>query len=112
MSNVCLGFIGAGKMASALARGFIEAKLTTADSIVAYDPVAASGEAFKKTTGAKLLESNKAVVAASDVVRSPRVGVDYAGAWALRLWRLSLRAHPSVSRPVPTRAARRRAARA
>lgn len=68
MSNVRLGFIGAGKMASALARGFIEAKLTTADSIVAYDPVAASGEAFKKSTGAKLLESNKAVVAASDVV--------------------------------------------
>jgi len=68
MSNVRLGFIGAGKMASALARGFIEAKLATADSIAAFDPVAASGEAFQKTTGAKLLDSNKAVVAASDVV--------------------------------------------
>jgi pyrroline-5-carboxylate reductase len=68
MSNVRLGFVGAGKMASALARGFIEAKLATADSIAAFDPIAASGEAFQKITGAKLLESNKAVVAASDVV--------------------------------------------
>lgn len=68
MSTVHLGFIGAGKMASALARGFIAAKLATADSIAAFDPVAASGEAFKKTTGAKLLGSNQEVVGFADVV--------------------------------------------
>lgn len=35
----------------------------------------------------------------SDVVRSTRIGVDYAGAWALLPWRFSLRGSASVSRP-------------
>ncbi len=34
-----------------------------------------------------------------DVVRSPRVGIDYAGTWAAKPWRFSLRDHPSVSSP-------------
>lgn len=34
-----------------------------------------------------------------DVVRSPRIGIDYAGTWAAKPWRFSLRDHPSVSRP-------------
>lgn len=42
-------------------------------------------------------------VGTCDVVRSPRVGVDYAGAWAARPWRFSLRGSPYVSRP-PQRA--------
>ncbi|HEY8517910.1 MAG TPA: DNA-3-methyladenine glycosylase [Candidatus Binatia bacterium] len=35
----------------------------------------------------------------SDVVRSRRIGVDYAGPWAELPWRFSLRGNPSVSRP-------------
>lgn len=34
-----------------------------------------------------------------DVVRSRRIGIEYAGAWAARPWRFSVRNHPSVSRP-------------
>ncbi|MBY0273786.1 DNA-3-methyladenine glycosylase, partial [Candidatus Binatia bacterium] len=41
--------------------------------------------------------------ASSEVVRSPRIGVDYAGEWAARPWRFSVRDHASVSRP-PRRA--------
>lgn len=35
----------------------------------------------------------------ADVVPSPRIGVDYAGEWAARPWRFSVRGHASVSRP-------------
>lgn len=35
----------------------------------------------------------------ADVVRSPRIGIDYAGAWAEKPWRFSVRDHPCVSRP-------------
>ncbi len=35
------------------------------------------------------------------VVQGPRVGVAYAGAWALRPWRFALLGHPAVSRPRP-----------
>jgi DNA-3-methyladenine glycosylase len=47
----------------------------------------------------------------SRVGRSARIGVDYAGEWALRPWRFFVRDHPAVSRPrsgVPAPAARRR----
>ena len=39
---------------------------------------------------------------ADDVVASKRIGVDYAGAWAQRPWRFSLRGSASVSRPPRT----------
>lgn len=73
MTSPRLGFIGAGKMASALARGFIEAGLAKAEAITAYDPFPAAGEAFVKSTNVqgnpvRLAGSNKAVVEASDVV--------------------------------------------
>ncbi|MCE9608195.1 MAG: pyrroline-5-carboxylate reductase [Planctomycetia bacterium] len=68
MTSPRLGFVGAGKMAGALARGFIEAGLATAESIAAYDPVAAAGEAFTKNTGAKLVGSNRAVAGEAEVL--------------------------------------------
>jgi DNA-3-methyladenine glycosylase len=37
--------------------------------------------------------------AASEIVSSPRIGVDYAGPWTSRPWRFSVRGNPSVSRP-------------
>ena len=43
----------------------------------------------------------------SEVLRGPRVGVDYAGRWARRPWRLGVRGSPALSRPF--RAARRAA---
>ena len=40
-----------------------------------------------------------ASIAARQVVRGPRIGVDYAGAWAAKPWRLGWRDHPGLSRP-------------
>lgn len=63
-----IGFLGAGKMATALACGWIKAGLVTAESISAADPVAAAREAFQKETGAGCVETNVAVLAKSDIL--------------------------------------------
>ncbi len=44
------------------------------------------------------LEEGPARVAPSAIARGPRVGIDYAGAWAARPWRFWLRGNPCVSR--------------
>src|SRR5689334_17891005 len=46
-----LGFLGAGKMATALARGWIDAGLTEPGRVLASDPVPAAREAFAAATG-------------------------------------------------------------
>ncbi|QDT69558.1 Pyrroline-5-carboxylate reductase [Planctomycetes bacterium MalM25] len=46
-----IAFLGAGRMAQALAAGFVEAGLTPPDQIVAYDPSAPAGEAFQAAVG-------------------------------------------------------------
>ena len=38
-------------------------------------------------------------IGARQVVRSPRVGIDYAGDYVSRPWRLAIADHPAVSRP-------------
>lgn len=45
-----------------------------------------------------------------DVVRGPRIGVEYAGVWARKPWRLGVRGSAALSRPFPAGA--RRSARA
>lgn len=60
-----LGFLGAGKMATALARGFVASGKATAAAVVASDPVAAAREAFSRETGGRALESNAEVAAAA-----------------------------------------------
>lgn len=55
-------------MATALAKGLVSARFTTADSIVASDPLAAVRESFAKETGARTVTSNVDVVRASDVL--------------------------------------------
>jgi pyrroline-5-carboxylate reductase len=66
--NVRVGFLGAGRMATALAKGLISAKFAAVDSIVASDPHSAACEAFSAQTGALATESNLEVVHSSDVV--------------------------------------------
>jgi pyrroline-5-carboxylate reductase len=63
-----IGFLGAGKMATALAKGWIEARLTTPESVCASDPVAAAREHFTKTTSADAFTENTRVVAQCDIV--------------------------------------------
>ena len=44
-----------------------------------------------------------------EILRGPRIGVEYAGPWARKLWRLGVRGSAALSRPFPgTRAAFRR----
>lgn len=53
-----IGFLGAGKMATALAKGFINAKLAGPRHIIAADPYEAARNHFTEETGAKTTGSN------------------------------------------------------
>ena len=57
-STLKIGFLGAGKMATALAKGFVQAGLVAPDSLIASDPVEGARAAFAKETGAKTANSN------------------------------------------------------
>ncbi len=56
-----IGFLGAGKMASALAKGFIRAKLVTTDQLIASDTLESARATFVRETGAKAIASNSEV---------------------------------------------------
>ena len=60
-SKLTIGFLGAGKMATALAKGFIRAKLVARREIIASDPSEAARAAFAGSTGAKTTASNAEV---------------------------------------------------
>ena len=61
-----IGFLGAGKMAMALAKGFVQAKLVRPEGLLASDPVEAARDTFKES-GAATTASN------SEVARFARV---------------------------------------
>src|SRR5438105_14610820 len=63
-----VGFVGAGKMATALAHGLCQSGFTTPDRILASDVSSAAREHFAANSGARALESNVEVVAQSDIV--------------------------------------------
>lgn len=68
MSSPKVSFIGAGKMAAALAAGLIRSGFTTADRIVGSDVAAESLDYFTKTSGAATVSSNVDAVRDADVV--------------------------------------------
>lgn len=53
-----IGFLGAGKMATALAKGFIHARLAGPKQVMAADPYESARDHFSEETGAKATESN------------------------------------------------------
>jgi pyrroline-5-carboxylate reductase len=57
-----IGFLGAGRMGTALAKGFMQAGLVTAKQIIASDPMEGARKAFAAETGAKIAASNADVV--------------------------------------------------
>ena len=63
-----IGFVGAGKMATALARGFLAAGLVKPGGLIASAAQAASGERFAKATGGKAAVNNGAVTKAATVI--------------------------------------------
>jgi pyrroline-5-carboxylate reductase len=61
-AKLTIGFLGAGKMATALAQGFIRAGLTSAKQILASDPYDGACAAFRKETDSRTTASNTEVV--------------------------------------------------
>lgn len=66
--GVRIGFLGAGRMAQALGRGWIAAGLTVPERVLASDPVAQAREAFAAAAEARAVADNLAVVRDSDVL--------------------------------------------
>lgn len=63
-----IGFLGAGKMATALAKGFVNAKIVSARQIFAADPFDAALKHFASESGAKTFASNLEAVRAANVL--------------------------------------------
>jgi pyrroline-5-carboxylate reductase len=63
-----IGFLGAGRMATALARGWLTAGLVRPEDLRASDPVPAARQAFEAATDCRAGTDNPAVVAASDLL--------------------------------------------
>ncbi len=63
-----VGFLGSGRMATALAKGWLQAGLLRADSCRASDPSTAARQTFTAETGCPAVADNREVVAASDLL--------------------------------------------
>src|SRR5579871_1823862 len=63
-----VGFLGAGRMATALARGWLAAGLVRAEQVRASDPSPAARESFAAETGCPAGADNGPVARESDVV--------------------------------------------
>jgi pyrroline-5-carboxylate reductase len=64
-----LGFIGAGRMATALAQGCIEARLLPASAMLASDPIEEARAKFAaESPGAQLVANNAAVLAGAETI--------------------------------------------
>ncbi len=63
-----IGFLGAGKMATALAHGWTDAGLVGSERILASDPVRAARDSFAAGRSFRTTTNNIEVVAASDVL--------------------------------------------
>lgn len=67
-SKLTVGFLGAGKMATALARGFVRAKLADASRVIASDPSEAACACFAREVGARTTAFNPDVVKFADTL--------------------------------------------
>ncbi len=63
-----IGFLGAGKMASALAKGFVASKIVTPQQIMASDVMEPARAAFAKEVGAAVAASNAEVMRFANVL--------------------------------------------
>ncbi len=63
-----IGFAGAGKMATALAKGFVRAGLTTPGQIMASDPIQAARKSFAQETGGRTTTQNQEIANFAKVI--------------------------------------------
>ena len=63
-----IGFIGAGKMGSAIIKGVLRAGLVDRQQLAASDPIEALGKALVEETGVRFTQDNAGLVEASDIV--------------------------------------------
>src|SRR5262245_33267587 len=63
-----IGFLGAGKMATALARGWMAAGLARPDRMMASDPLPEARQAFNESTSIRAEADNKAVATGCDLL--------------------------------------------
>ena len=63
-----IGFIGAGKMGSAIIKGILRAGLVDRSRLAASDPIEALGKALVDETGVRFLRDNVELVNSSDIV--------------------------------------------
>src|SRR5438132_857500 len=66
--RLTVGFLGAGRMATALGKGFVRAGLVSARRVIASDPSEEACVCFTKEVGAKTVRSNGEVVKFADVL--------------------------------------------
>lgn len=67
-AKLSLGFLGAGKMASALAKGFIKTHIASDQEMIASDVSEAARTAFAAAVGARTVNSNVEVARVADVL--------------------------------------------
>jgi pyrroline-5-carboxylate reductase len=67
-AKLTIGFLGTGKMATALAKGFVRTGLVTPKQVFGSDPASAARVAFGKETGARIMPSNLRVVEQASVL--------------------------------------------
>ena len=67
-AKLTIGFLGSGKMATALAKGIVSAGLVKPARIRASDPVPAAQKAFSQETGASISDNNLNVVRFANVL--------------------------------------------
>src|SRR5262245_8312431 len=63
-----IGFLGTGKMASALAAGWLKSGLVAADRLSGSDPIIDARNGFARQTGGFVSDSNSEIVRRSDVL--------------------------------------------
>ncbi len=68
MTEFTVGFLGAGQMATALAKGFLAAQQVTAERLVACDVLPAAANRFHEQTGGRAAKSVGEVLSVADVV--------------------------------------------
>src|SRR3954454_3463477 len=67
-STLKIGFLGAGKMASALAKGFVVSKIVSANELIASDVYEGARASFAKGLGASANASNLDVLRFANVL--------------------------------------------